>query len=233
MKSSFLIIDPSDYAATLKKKVEEIGDFVNVAICVNHESGVNKILESKPDLVFLSVDETSNAFALLSQINEYLDVLPTIIVVSESIEFAYEAYQRGISGYLLKPINADLLRKCLLRYQKNKLPKVASKIISIRSQGDHHFIKTDEILYLKADNNTTDFFLEGGRMITAYKTLKHFESQLAENFYRIHHSYIINSHFVSRINITKGDCYLNTSIILPFSRTYKVNVDMLIAKISD
>ena len=233
LKSSFIIIDPSAYAMSLSDRVESMGDFVNSAICETRESGLDKILEYKPDLVFLSVEGIDDAFALVGEIIEYLDISPTIIMISDSMEFAYEAYQRGISGYLLKPINTELLRKCLFRYQKNRTPKVASKKISIRSQGDHHFIKTDEILYLKADNNTTDFFLEGGRMITAYKTLKHFDHLLPVNFYRIHHSYIINSDCVSRINLTKGDCYLNTSIILPFSRTYKLNIDSIISKITD
>ncbi len=105
--------------------------------------------------------------------------------------------------------------------------------ISIKSNGDYNFIRTSEIVYLKADNNTTDFYLKSGKVISAYKTLKHFEKLLPFYFFRIHHGYVINIQYVSRINLGKNSCYLqNNEIILPFSRTYKANIDTVILRIS-
>jgi DNA-binding LytR/AlgR family response regulator len=44
--------------------------------------------------------------------------------------------------------------------------------------GDYRYIDAKDISYLQADNNSTDIHLSNGETITAFKTLKHFESVL-------------------------------------------------------
>lgn len=232
LQFSYIIIDPTPNATVLKQQVEAMGDFINVGISSTREDGVNKILEHKPQLVFISVDGIENPLNIISELSEFMDDLPTVIMLNECTSLAFDAYQRGFTAYLKTPVTADSLRRTMMRFVKNyRIP--TPKKICIKSQGDYHFLTGSEILYLKADNNTTDFFLTGGKVITAYKTLKYFENLLPPNFYRIHHSYIVNSEMISRINLTKNDCYLNNSIILPYSRTYKGNVDRIIEKISN
>ena len=87
----------------------------------------------------------------------------------------------------------------------------------------------NNILYLKSDNNSTDFFMKDGSVVSAFKTLKSFEKQLPGQFIRVHQSYIINSRYVSRINYGKSICSLNYGKVeeLPFSKTYKDKVDLL------
>jgi len=234
---SYIIIDGNGNPEILLDKLKTYDDFLCVGTCASPGEGLNKILEVRPTVVFLSIDGNSTAekaasFAMISEITEYLDQLPFIIVLSENRDLAYDAYQKGIGGFLLKPVEDHLLRKCLLRYAKNHQNSENDKIC-IRSHGDYHFITTKDIVYLKADSNTTDFYLMSGKVVTAYKTLKHFENILPFFFFRIHHSYIINISHVSRINLGKGNCYLlNNEIVLSFSRTYKENIDIIINQIS-
>ena len=233
---SYIIIDSSGQGASIKAMVDHFEDYLCMGISDNDADGVNKILELKPNMIFLSIGTSAKndapSFSVVSELNEYMEELPSIIAVSDSANFAYEAFQRGISGYLLRPLDINVLRKCLFRYQKKNNGSFSKKIC-IKSQGDYHFIKAEEIVYLKADNNTTDFYMDNGKIISAYKTLKHYENLLPSYFYRIHHSYVINIEFVSRINLGKSDCYLsNNKIVLPFSRTYKSNIDAIISKMS-
>lgn len=235
MQFSFVLIDESENSATTLEAIKNYEAFLCVAICSSKEEGMKKILELKPNIVFLSIGNTStsqtHSFSLLSELHEFLIDLPTIIVLSNSKEAAYEAYQRGVSGYLVQPIDEINLQKCLMRYQKTH-KSLAAKI-SIKSNGDYHFVNPNDIIYLKADNNTTDFYLKNGKIISAFKTLKHFEQQLPFYFFRIHHSYMINIEYVSRINLGKCNCYLdNNEIVLPFSRTYKDNIDAILVRIS-
>ena len=237
MQFSYILIDNSDNVDIILEQIKEYDDFLCVAICKSRKDGINKILELTPNVVFLSITnsaDTSDTISLtvLSELHEFLDELPTIIVLSNVKETAYEAYQRGVSGYLLTPIDTNELRKCLMRYQKTH-KALHTDTISIKSNGDYNFIRSSEIVYLKADNNTTDFYLKSGKVISAYKTLKHFEKLLPFYFFRIHHGYVINIQYVSRINLGKNSCYLqNNEIILPFSRTYKANIDTIIHRIS-
>ena len=237
MQFSYVLIDDSGKHEATLDYLKEFDDFLCVCTCNNRKEAVNKILEHKPNVVFLSITDskdTDNSISLciLSELHEYMDDLPAVIVISENKNDAYECYQRGVYGFLHSPIEPYDLRKCLMRYQK-KNKSFLTDTISIKSNGDYNFIKSSDIVYLKADNNTTDFYLKSGKIISAFKTLKYFEKLLPFYFFRIHHGYVINLQYVSRINLGKNSCYLqNNEVVLPFSRTYKSNIDTIILRIS-
>jgi DNA-binding LytR/AlgR family response regulator len=107
-------------------------------------------------------------------------------------------------------------------------------IICVKSYGDYRYIDSGDILYFEADNNSTDIHLKDGEMVTAFKTLKVFENVLPPNqFLRIHNSYIININQVARIHTGNSVCYIkNSTIKLPFSKSYKENVELIIHRIA-
>jgi DNA-binding LytR/AlgR family response regulator len=112
---------------------------------------------------------------------------------------------------------------------------VANKplIICVKSYGDYRYINAIDVCYLQADNNSTDIHLSSGEMITAFKTLKHFEGVLNYPFVRIHNSYIVNIDFVSRIHTGNAVCHIkDTTTKLPFSKSYKENIDTIITTIA-
>ena len=107
-------------------------------------------------------------------------------------------------------------------------------IICIKSYGDHKYIDSSSVWYLKADNNSTDLFLNSGEVITAFKTLKSFENALPFPFVRIHNSFIVNVTQISRIHVGNSFCYIrNTSVKIPFSKSYKNNVEKLLSYFED
>ncbi len=106
-------------------------------------------------------------------------------------------------------------------------------IICVKSYGDYRYINATDICYLQADNNSTDIHLSSGEMITAFKTLKHFEGVMKYPFVRIHNSYIVNIDFVSRIHTGNAVCHIkDTTTKLPFSKSYKENIDAIITTIA-
>jgi DNA-binding LytR/AlgR family response regulator len=183
-------------------------------------------------LVFFQV---SNQIPLsfISELLEYVDKLPYFIVLSENTDLAYSCIKKGVADYLTTPLSEIEIRKSYLKFKK-KNASLEKKIICIKSSGDYNFVEVNTIVYLKADNNTTDFYLKNGKIITAFKTLKCFEESLPFYFFRIHNSFIVNSNYVSRINLGKSKCYLsNNEIIVSFSRTYKENIETIISKIAN
>ncbi|WPO79893.1 LytR/AlgR family response regulator transcription factor [Flavobacterium sp. KACC 22761] len=113
-----------------------------------------------------------------------------------------------------------------------EVPKIIEKplILCVKSYGDYRYMNAADICYFQADNNSTDIYLSSGEMVTAFKTLKHFESILVHPFVRIHNSYIINQNYISRIHNGNSVCYIkNSPKKIPFSKTYKGNVDLIIA----
>ena len=70
MQFSFILIDESDYLETTLVQIKEFDDFLCVALCKTKTDSINKILELKPDIVFLSItrshpNENSISFSLL------------------------------------------------------------------------------------------------------------------------------------------------------------------------
>jgi len=137
------------------------------------------------------------------------------------------AHHEGVNSALVT--NEAEYEKAAAEVQKSEVDIQ----ICIKSYGDYQFIALKDVVYLKADNNTTDFYLQNGKKLTAYKTLKHYENNLPSFFYRIHNSYIVNSNYVSRINTGKSLCYLDDNeISISFSKTFKENIDTIIRKIA-
>ncbi len=237
MQYSYLIIDDNDdNVKEILASFEGFPEYYCAGIATNKEEAVNKILELEPQIVFIEVASKKRgsklSLSIISDLYQFLDILPYFVVLTSTPKYAFDAMKAGVSDYLLKPLSTIELRKTLLKFQKTN-PVVANNTICIRSYGDYQFISLHDIVYLKADNNTTDFYLQNGRKLTAYKTLKHYEANLPLFFFRIHNSYIVNSNYISRINTGKSLCYLSHSdISISFSKTFKENVDAIIRKIA-
>lgn len=237
MQYSYLIIDDNEaHVQETLSAFEGFPEYYCVGVAGNKADAVNKILELQPHIVFLEVNpkkkNTGLSLAVITDLYQYLDTLPYFVVLTATQKFAFDAIKAGAQDYLLKPLDRFELRKTLFRFQKTN-PETVNDTICIRSYGDYQFISLYDIVYLQADNNTTDFYLTSGRKLTAYKTLKHYEANLPLFFYRIHNSYIVNSNHVSRINTGKSLCYLNNGeISISFSKTFKDNIDTIIRKIA-
>jgi DNA-binding LytR/AlgR family response regulator len=194
---------------------------------------LNIVLKTSPDLIFINIDLSKiKPFKLIREIQQYAKNIPTFVVLSASKEKAYEVFKQDIFDYILTPANELSLRKCILKYKK-KHPTDCSKVICLKSYKDYHYLNTDEILFLKADNNTTDFHLSDGSVVGAFKTLKTYSDVLPANFKRIHKSYIINSDYISRIQYGKALCIIRKHAHqIPFTKTFMENVEQINSSLS-
>ncbi len=260
-KYSYIIID-DDVESILKTKTiaEGFSELTFAASATNYPEGLNLVLEHKPSIVFLEIDpkdRSSNlSLAFINELHRFLSVLPKIIVTTTKKEWAFDAIQYGVFDYILKPILTIDMLKSILKLNKEvvevnvvsacqgitspiipneKISQIVenSLLICVKSYGDYRYISSSDISYFQADNNSTDIYLNSGEMITAFKTLKHFESILQHPFIRIHNSYIINRNYIARIHNGNSICYIkNSSKKIPFSKTYKSNIDLIIADFS-
>lgn len=263
MSSSYIVInDNQENVLKIQSLCAAFQSLHFVTSANNYDEGINAILEFQPKLVFLEIDpndkKSNLSLLLINELYRYLKVVPKIVVTAKNSNLAYEAIKFNVFDFLLFPIIDTELRKTVLKFEKHieaesqnnenfaagapifidndassKVSKEQPLTICIKSYGDYRFINANEILYFQADNNSTDIHLNNGEMITAFKTLKHFENVLPSIFYRIHNSYILNINHVSRIHTGNAVCFVkNTTIKIPFSKSYRGNVDLMIAAIS-
>lgn len=231
MEYTYNIID-SDASSKLQLQLylEEYEDLVCAEADTNASSGLNSILKYNPDLVLVNLGEDGmDYFQMVTELNQYMPNLPIIIGYAKSKKYAYNAIKSGFFDYWILPHNEFDIRKTILRLRKLHPKQDTPSTICLKSYKDYRYLDTNNILYLKSDNNTTDFFMKDGSVISAFKTLKSFEKRLPKDFIRVHQSYILNSRYVSRINYGKSICSLKygEEEELPFSKTYKDKIDSL------
>jgi len=232
---SYIIIEKN--SATIQRINEVFNDFADLSclgIADTYESAMNLILKESPSLVFFNIDSViPNIFQFINEINQYKEHTPELIAISAAVENAFLAIKNGCLDAILQPLAELDIRKAILKYEK-KNKQSAKKTICLKSYGDYQYLNTNDILFLKADNNTTDFYMKDGNVITAFKTLKIYGNLLPTNFLRIHKSYIINSSYVSRVNFSKSQCTIDRNITkIPFTKTYLDNVKLMNALLSN
>ncbi|KSA13936.1 MULTISPECIES: LytR/AlgR family response regulator transcription factor [Maribacter] len=230
MNYTYTIID-SDAVSNLQLHafLDEYGDFECINTTNNPSDGLNDILKYSPDIVFINLNnDYASVFLMITEIHQYMNQLPILIGIATTKNYAYDAIKNGFFDYWLQPFNEFDIRKSLMKLQKRMPKEKAPATLCLKSYNDFQYLDTNDILYLKADNNTTEFFMKDGTIINAYKTLKTFENTLPKNFMRIHQSYIVNTNYVSRINFGKSICAIKkVNENIPFSKSYRENMDNL------
>jgi two-component system, LytTR family, response regulator len=116
--------------------------------------------------------------------------------------------------YLVKPVEIDDLKAAVAKAEANSenrnaqlqlelllehLNKKQPKRITIPTSDGLQFVNVDNIVYLEASNNYTLIYLATDQKFVVSRTLKEFEEMLpSDPFIRIHHSTIVNKHYVEK-----------------------------------
>jgi two-component system, LytTR family, response regulator len=221
-----IIIDDENSAINvltllLKKKCKD--DVEVVATATSPMEGKVLIEQHKPDLVFLDIEMPGMTGI------DLIRSLPNpnfhVVFVTAYDAYAVEAFELSAIDYLLKPIGADKVERVINKIKENirkqqlfmnEQLQQLEKIFKMNTNANENkigvgmadkivFVSIPDILYCEAQGNYTNVILYDGRKIVASKTLGEFESQFAnKNFFRIHHSYIINMNRVKEFQRHEG-----------------------------
>jgi len=174
--------------------------------------GKLKIQELKPHVVFLDINMPGmNGFQMLEGI--YNRDFCVIFLTAYS-EHGITAVKAGATDYLLKPLMLSELqgaiRKVVQHYETTKgpssgKPEVDKNIVLINHSKGFTLVDFKDIVWLEANDNYTNLYLNGAKKIIASKTLKEFEIILPNaEFFRIHRSALINVNFVKEYSNNEG-----------------------------
>ncbi len=223
-KLIFLEIDPATKDSNLSLAfINELYRYLNV---------IPKIIitTSKKDLAFEAI-QFEVADYMIKPISR-IDLVKSILKLKKSI--GEQEVILPQNPVLDQESNSITLPKSMPEVKKNINFVEQSLVICIKSYGDYRYIEAKDICYFQADNNSTDIHLNNGEMVTAFKTLKHFEGILSFPFIRIHNSYILNRNYISRIHTGNTVCSIkNSTTKIPFSKSYKSNIDLIISEFAN
>jgi len=222
MEIKALIVDDEERGiVALKQLIEKYcEDIVVEGTAMNVADAEKLIIKTQPDVVFLDIEMPGgNGFQLLEKFEE---ISFDIIFVTAYHEYALKAIKFAALDYLLKPVKIAELQTAVARLKKKHAdgmndkekysffknmvndPNPFKKIIL--STMDGYFpIRFEEVIYCKADDSYTHFYLSGNKHYVVSRNLKEFEEMLTPyHFYRIHKSYLVNLNHIERISKADG-----------------------------
>jgi two-component system, LytTR family, response regulator len=245
------IIDDEAHARTVLKSLL-LKNFPEITVIGEAESipkGMDSIHNEKPDVLFLDIEMPH--FSGL-QINEFLTEKRhfDIVFVTAYNQYAINAIKLSAFDYLLKPLQLHELKETIerliekyknksiapspeqLNALENNLEKNQPKKLVLQTHQGIHYFDLDSISHLEASGMYTIIHYDKEQFV-ASKPIKEFEEMLTSDFFRIHRSYIINCHQLSRYsNKEGGSVTLRNGQNLPISRNKKESFLEFLEKIN-
>lgn len=239
MIHAIIIDDEKKSISFLQKMLNNAFPEVNIiATCTQPDEGIKAIRIHEPDIVFLDIEmPNKTGFDVL---NATKDIAYNVIFTTAYQQYAIKAIKFSALDYLLKPVDAEELREAIFRVkskQKNNEREKQLNLLFDNLQNTNNrfnrlslsistgviFINTADILYCEANRGYTFFFMKNGDKHITSKTLKEYEDILSPaQFFRIHHSYLINLTEIKRyIKGDGGTAIMSNNTELPVSKRKK------------
>ncbi|MBL7895256.1 MAG: response regulator transcription factor [Bacteroidia bacterium] len=181
-------------------------------------SGLKKIHELQPDIVFTDVEmDDGTGMDMLSKLSE---IKFQVIFITAHNKYAIDAFRFSAIDFLTKPINPDELAKSVQKAESNiknklfleqvavmnekNLTKSEKKIV-LKELDAIHIIKVKDLICCEASGIYTTFFIDNNKQIVVSKNLKEYEEILEPyDFLRVHNSFLINANKIEKFEKNDG-----------------------------
>jgi len=187
--------------------------------------------KTPPDVLLLDIDMPGiNGLDLRSR----LEQVPACIFVTSHPEFALESFEKAALDFLVKPLKADRFDKAMARLQNFLEIHFKAELLDYTLGDDTLFIKDGhehiklqlyDIIYLEALKDYTGIVTRQKKYCVLSPLSHLLKEKTFRNFIRIHRSYAVQKHYISRI--TPKEVQVN-NMLLPVGRSYKEEVDKLL-----
>ncbi len=240
MKYKAILIDDEPLALQRLEKLLMlfVKDIDIVAKATNGADAIDIINELKPDVIFLDIQMPElNGFEVLEKITHQ----PFVIFSTAYDEYALKAFETNSIDYLLKPVDVKRLKKAIDKLKnikgekfddfKLQLQKMLSKVkssvtrIHVKKGDKIKLLLPEHICFFAADEKYTKVkTFDNSYLID--KPLSILETELDDNFVRIHRGVIVNLNFIEEIvRMFKGNYNVKMkdieNTVLPVSRQSK------------
>lgn len=220
----------------------------------NGTEAVAKILQHKPDLIFLDIQMPRlDGFGVLRQV--WADHQPTIVFTTAYDQYAVQAFEVNAIDYLLKPFDEtrfqQALGRALDRLRSRSQPSMQALLTQmlnsqmpppnrdylrrmlVKYQGRMFFVDMSDVVYFDADGNYITLHTTT-RKHTIYDSLTNLETRLdPADFVRIHRSHIVNLAYINEVETHFNGDYivkLKTGDTLKWTRNYRDKIQSFLAR---
>jgi two-component system LytT family response regulator len=230
----------------LRRVLRQDAEIEIIGECADGKEAAEAVARMKPDLLFLDVQMPElDGFQVMAEIGAAN--APVVIFVTAFDHFALKAFEVHALDYLLKPFDAERLKKTVERAKEQikkrgaeSAPAADERLLAllkdikteprylrrltVKSRGRTIFLTVDDIDYIEAEGNYLS--LQVGKEAHLIRSAMHqFEEKLdPEKFARIHRSTIINLDRVKEMHpMFNGDqlVIMKNGKELTLSRNYR------------
>lgn len=197
------------------------------AIFNSWKPALTHLRNAPPDILFtdISMPEKSG-FDLLELLP---DLNSQIIFVTAHTEYAMDAFNFDVCGYILKPINDKNLLMTVdraIKRIKNRTSILQAKQdtqihkIGIPDSTGVNYIALNDILYCESNKRYTRVVTNTSEILSSYNLGKFDEYLPGSTFYQVHRSYIVNINHVQKYD-SSGNIVMSNNKEIPVARSGK------------
>lgn len=180
------------------------------------ENFFNYIANNTIDIAFLDIHYKNHDGLMIAQEIQKRSPWVSLVFITESSEYAMDAFRILALGFLEKPTSQHLLEKVFIRAvvqaQSMRYRKIGSSINFVSNKASV-CIRQQSIIYLEKLQQKTKIITKQ-RNYETYETLSSIETRLDSTFLRINQSIIVNMLLISTFE--------QSCIVLRTGQTFKI-----------
>ncbi|PEA53672.1 DNA-binding response regulator [Bacillus pseudomycoides] len=208
------------------------------------EEALEKLIESKPDLVFLDIQLSDDNGFEIANILKKMKKPPAIVFATAYDQYAIQAFEVDALDYILKPFDEERIVQTIKKFKKRKQLEMDEKqevhAPDASSGMKKLALPIDESIVLVNIEDIVYTGLLDGKVIVkticdtyvTNDTLAILEKKLPQmNFLRVHRSFIVNVNHISEIQPWFNSTYnliMKEDSKVPVSRTYTKELKKLL-----
>ena len=174
------------------------------------------------DAIFMDIElgNEQNGIQIVKRIFKEAPQIQLVYVTGYQEKYVQQIFlsEGNLTGFLVKPVDEDLLKHYIDKICKKKEPR---QVLQFSVRGKEYLIASDSVLYLESDNHRTNIHTEE-QLYSVYDKLGNFISKLPDSFMRCHKSFLVN---MKKIRYIEGNLiHLQNGGCIPISKMHQEKV---------
>lgn len=220
MEMKILVCDDEEAVRLqVQNTVEELLGKGSCMVCEDGSSLFKTVNEHKFDAVIMDIewDGEEKGIRYAERLKEIAPSTAIIFMTGYTSKYIQQIFlhSSSLSGFLMKPLNPELLRENLKKVLANQTDDGISRF-TFQYKGTVYSLDFDKILYIESTGRMLRIYTKAEKFDCIAK-LSEAEKAFPEQFIRCHQSYLVNMDYIQRIE-KDHTLLLETGHKLPVSK---------------
>jgi two-component system, LytTR family, response regulator len=172
-----------------------------------------RALLEREDIELLLVDIQMPGESGLAFVASLPEPRPAVVFLTAHAEHALAAFDLGATDYLVKPVDADKLQRCLARVAARGLAPVAVRdaapnpLFALKTRDGAELVRRADLTHATFDGSLVTVYFADNRKVLSELTLAEFEQKVPE-LLRVHRRALLNLDHVVRLESVASGGYV-------------------------